>query len=811
MQAIRVERQIGGRTLSIETGSYAKLADGAVTVQYADTVVFGAVVRANPREGIDFFPLQVDYRERRAAAGKFPGGFMKREGRPTTKEILTARLIDRPLRPLFPKGFMDEVQIHLNVLAADQQNDPDVLAGIAASAAITISDIPFTHPTAHIRVGRVNGELVLNPTTEQLEYSDLDLVVAGTKHYVNMIEVGSREVKEDDMADAIEFGHNAVVEIVGMIEELHKKAGREKVGEVKHPDPGFVDAIRARVTDKIREVKGKPGKHDRSDAIKVVLADLLAEMAPPVTDPNASYQQVLATKEKQKQVRSVFVEVEEQVTREAILAGVRPDGRDYKTIRGITCEVGILPRVHGSAVFTRGETQAMCTVTLGTSSDEQLVDGLIEEYSQKFMLHYNFPSYSVGEVRPIRGPGRREIGHGALAERSLVAVLPGVDQFPYTVRIISDILESNGSSSMASSCGGCLALMDAGVPITRPVAGISIGLVKEGDKQALLTDIIGEEDHFGDMDFKVCGTTEGITAIQLDIKTEGIDHNTIRQTLHRAKEARLVILDKMAQTLDKPRPEISKWAPRLLTVRIDPQKIGKLIGPGGKTIKAIQEETGAQIDIEDDGTVYISAVDGAAAEKCRDIVEAMTAEVKVGKIYTGRVVSIKDFGAFVEIAPETDGLVHVSELSNNYVDRVTDVVNVGDEVQVKVILIDDQGRIKLSRKAAMQELGLEEPAPVGAGGGGDGGEERHEGSQHRPDDRGPHGGGDRGDRGPRGGGDRGDRGPRGGGGGDRGPRGGGDRGPRGGGDRGPRSGGGGGGGGDRGPRSGGGGEDRGNR
>jgi polyribonucleotide nucleotidyltransferase len=751
MQAIRVERQIGGRTLSIETGTLAKLADGAVTVQYGDTVVFGAVVRANPREGIDFFPLQVDYRERRAAAGKFPGGFMKREGRPTTKEILTARLIDRPLRPLFPKGFMDEVQIHLNVLAADQQNDPDVMAGIAASAAVTISDIPFLHPTAHVRVGRINGDLVLNPTTEQLEYSDLDVVVAGTKHFVNMIEVGSREVKEDDVADAIEFGHKAVVEIVGAIEELQKKVGREKVGNIKQPDEAFVNDIKKRVTDKIREVKGKAGKSDRSDAVKQILNDLIAEMAPNVTDANASYQTILASRDKQKQIRNVFSEVEEHVTRQAILAGVRPDGRDFTTIRPITCQVGVLPRVHGSAIFSRGETQALCTVTLGTSSDEQLVDGLNEEYNQKFMLHYYFPSYSVGEVRPIRGPGRREIGHGALAERSLVAVLPGVEQFPYTVRIISDILESNGSSSMASSCGGCLALMDAGVPITRPVAGISVGLVTDGDKHVLLTDIIGEEDHFGDMDFKVCGTSEGITAIQLDIKTEGITHEIIRQTLHRAKEARLVILAKMAQTLPESRKEISKWAPRLLTVKIDPQKIGKLIGPGGKTIKAIQEETGAQIDIEDDGTVFISAVDGAAAEKCRDIVEAMTAEVKVGKIYTGRIVSIKDFGAFVEIAPETDGLCHVSELSSHYVERVTDVVNMGDEVQVKVILIDDQGRIKLSRKAAMQELGIEEPEPVGSPAGG---QQRDGGGSG---DRGPRGGGDR-DRGPRGGGGRG--GPR---------------------------------------------------
>jgi polyribonucleotide nucleotidyltransferase len=765
MQAIQIERQIGGRSLVIATGTYAKLADGSVTVRYADTVVFGAVVRANPREGIDFFPLQVDYRERRAAAGKFPGGFMKREGRPTTKEILTARLIDRPLRPLFPKGFMDEVQIHLNVLAFDGENDPDIFSGIAASAAIAISDIPFLTPTAHVRVGRINGQFVLNPTVEQIEYSDMDVVVAGTKHYVNMIEVGSHEVAEDTVADAIKFGHDAVVEIVGMIEELQKKAGRAKVGEIKRPDPGFVDAIRARVTDKIREVKGKAGKSDRADSVKQILADLLAEMAPPVTDPNASYGAIVATKEKQKQIRQVFVEVEEQVTREAILAGVRPDGRDFVTIRPLSCEVGILPRVHGSAVFTRGETQAMCTVTLGTSSDEQMVDGLIEEYSQKFMLHYNFPSYSVGEVRPIRGPGRREIGHGALAERSLIAVLPGVDKFPYTVRIISDILESNGSSSMASSCGGCLALMDAGVPITKPVAGISIGLVKEGDRTALLTDIIGEEDHFGDMDFKVCGTRDGITAIQLDIKTEGIDHKIIRDTLHRAKEARLVILEKMAQTLDKPRPEISHWAPRLLTVKIDPEKIGKLIGPGGKNIKKLQEETGTHIDIEDDGTVYIASTDAAGAEKARDIVEAMTAEVKVGKIYTGRVVSIKDFGAFVEIAPDTDGLCHVSELSDKYVERVTDYVNVGDEVKVKVILVDDQGRIKLSRKAAMKELGETDPEPVGAPAGEGHPDDRGEGGGYgRGGDRGGHGGPDRGgDRGPR-------RDSRGGGGGRGGPR-----------------------------------------
>ncbi len=784
MQAIRVERQIGGRTLAIETGTLAKLADGSVTVQYADTVVLGAVVRADPREGIDFFPLQVDYRERRAAAGKFPGGFMKREGRPTTKEILTARLIDRPLRPLFPKGFMDEVQIHLNVLAADQQNDPDMLAGIAASASLAISDIPLIAPIAHVRVGRVDGQLLLNPTQEQLEFSDFDLIVSGTKHFVNMIELGGREVVEDDVADAIEFGHKAVVEIVGMIEELQRKVPKEKVGDVRGQEPALIEQVRAKVMDRIREVKGRPGKGDRAEAVKQILNETILEMAPPVTDPNASYSMITTARDKARHIRAIFSELEEEVTRQAILSGVRPDGRSYTDIRPITSQVGVLPRVHGSAIFSRGETQAMCSVTLGTSSDEQLVDGLIEEYNQKFMLHYYFPSYSVGEVRPIRGPGRREIGHGALAERSLMAVLPAVEQFPYTVRIISDILESNGSSSMASTCGGCLALMDAGVPITKPVAGISVGLVKEGDKSVLLTDILGEEDHFGDMDFKVCGTRDGITAIQLDIKIEGLDYGIIRQSLHRAKDARLVILQRMAETLAEPRKEISKWAPRLLTIKIDPQKIGKIIGPGGKNIKALQESTGAQVDIEDDGTVYISAVDGAAAEKCRDIIEAMTAEVKVGKIYQGRVVSIKEFGAFVEIAPETDGLVHVSELSDRYVQNVTDFINIGDEVRVKVILIDDQGRIKLSRKAAMKEEGNSDPEPVGAAAGGGEGEEQGEyregGGQREGGHRGGGGGGYRGEGG--------------------GSRGGGDRGGRGGGDRGRGGGGGGQRGGDRGPR-----------
>lgn len=756
MQQVQVSREIAGRTLTLSTGSFAKLSHGSVVIQYGDTSVFGAVVRANPREGIDFFPLQVEYKERRAAAGKFPGGFMKREGRPTTKEILTCRLIDRPLRPLFPKGFIDEVQIQLNVMSFDGENDPDVLAGICASACVAISDIPFITPTAHVRVGLIDGKFILFPTVEETEQSDLDLVVAGTKHYVNMIEVGGNEVAEDIVADAIKFGHDAVIQIVALVEELQAKAGKPKVGDVKAPDPGLIDAVRARVEDKLRDAKGKPGKKDRNEAVKKILDELIAELAPPVTDINAGFLAIMQQREQAKKIRNIFAEVEENVVRDMILKGTRPDGRGFDDIRPISCSVDVLPRVHGSAVFTRGETQSMCTITLGTSGDEQLVDGLIDEYSQKFMLHYNFPNFSVGEVRPIRGPSRREIGHGALAERSLIAVLPDVESFPYTVRIISDILESNGSSSMASSCCGCLALMDAGVPIRRMVAGISVGLVQEGDKYELLTDILGEEDHFGDMDFKVCGTTEGITAIQLDIKIEGLTHDIIRKTLHRAKAARLRILDNMKTALAEPRPQISQWAPRLLTVKIDPEKIGKLIGPGGKNIKALQERTGTKIDIEDDGTVFIASTDAAGAEQCRDIVEAMTASVQIGRIYTGEVVSIKEFGAFVEIAPDTDGLCHVSELSDGYVQRVEDVVKMGDQVKVKVLLVDDQGRIKLSRKAALKELGETDnlpPAPEGAerphGGGGDRGPRRDGGGGDRGGRRGGGGGGGRGRGGPR--------------------------------------------------------------
>ena len=757
MQKFSVSKEIAGRTLTIESGTIARQAAGSVTVQYGETVVLGAVARANPREGLDFFPLQVEYRERRAAAGKFPGGFLKREGRPSNKEILTMRMVDRPLRPLFPSAFIDEVQIHLSVLAFDGENDPDMLAGIAASAAIALSDIPFETPTAHVRVGTEGDDAtpVLMPTVEQMDDSDIDLVLAGTKNYVNMIEVGAFEVPEDEVADLIEFGHKAIKDICAMIAELAEKAGApEKVWDTKPSlDQELYETIRNKAEPLIREAKGEPGKQDRGDKIKDIRKQIVDELAPELGE-DAPYTKTMAQKAKAKEISGLFKLIEKHVTRQLIIEGTRPDGRGLDDIREITCEAGILPRVHGSALFTRGETQSLCTVVLGTSGDEQLVDGLTAEYGQKFMLHYNFPPYSVGEVRPIRGVSRRELGHGALAERALIAVLPEVDEFPYTVQVISDITESNGSSSMASACCGSLSLMDAGVPITTAVAGISCGLIKEGEGDAakyhLLTDILGEEDGMGDMDFKVCGTDEGVTAIQLDIKIEGLPMSVIRETLTRCREARMKILDVMNAAVDEPREHISTHAPKLLTLKIDPEKIGKLIGPSGKTIRKIQEDFQVKIDVEDDGTVFIASTPPGDAEKARGVIEAMTQQVQVGRIYKGEVVSIKDFGCFVEIAPETDGLCHVSELSNNYVQRVTDYVKVGDEVDVKVILIDEQGRIKLSRKAAMAELGQED-APVEGSAGTEGGEgEQPEGSGGGRPRR--SGGGGRGRGGPRSGG-----------------------------------------------------------
>ena len=692
----KVEREIGSETLSIETGKLARQAHGAALVRYGDTVLLGTALTGPPREGADFFPLQVDYRERMCAAGKFPGGFFKREGRPTQKEILTMRMIDRPIRPLFPKSYKDELQIQLFVLSADDQIDPDVIGMVAANAALCIAPTPFQGPVAGVRVGRVDGEFIINPTRSQMEYSDIDLVVAGTPAAVNMIEVGSRELSEKDIADAIKFGHkNGVVPICEMLAELKHHAGKECTWEEPEPKAALIEDIRKRVWDGLLEAKKIPGKQERYAAVGEVYEKTIADLCP----EGAEGLDFTAG-----EVKSIIRDLEREVVRTRILNdGVRPDGRGLEDIRDISCEVGFLPRVHGSSVFQRGETQAMVTTTLGTASDEQIIDDLVEEYSKKFLLHYYFPPFSVGEVRRIGAPGRREIGHGALAERSLEAVLPAPDDFSYTIRLVSDILESNGSSSMATVCGGTLALMDAGVPIKAPVAGISIGLVEEGGKAVLFPDILGEEDAFGDMDFKVAGTRDGITGIQLDIKAEGLKFDLLEQALQIAKKARFHLLDIMEGVIAKPREEISQYAPRLLMIKINPEKIGKLIGPGGKSVRAIQANTGAQIDIEDDGTVFISCTDAAKAQAAYELVQRMTEDIQVGKIYTGKVASIKDFGAFIEIQEGQDGLCHISELDDAYVRSVADVVNIGDEVKVKVIAVDDQGRVKLSRKAAIQE------------------------------------------------------------------------------------------------------------
>ena len=692
----KVERQIGAENLVIETGKLARQAHGCALARYGETVVLGTVLTGPPREGIDFFPLQVDYREKMCAAGRFPGGFFKREGRPTGKEILTMRMIDRPIRPLFPKGFTDEVQIQLFVLSADRENDPDVIAMAAAGAALAVSPLPFQGPVATVRVGRVDGDFVINPTRSQMEYSDIDLVVAGTTQAVNMIEIGCRELSEQVVADAIKFGHqHGVIPICEVLNELKHHAGKEVTWEAPEVDTAFFDDVRKRSWDRLIEAKKIVGKQDRYAAVREVYAEVVAHFCPADAEKPAH---------QPDEVKEAVRQVEKAVVRHRILKdGVRPDGRGLKDIREITGEVGWLPRVHGSSLFNRGETQAMVTTTLGTASDEQIIDDLIDEYSKKFLLHYNFPPFCVGEVRRIGPPGRREIGHGALAERSLEAVLPSPDDFPYTIRLVSDILESNGSSSMATVCGGTLALMDAGVPITAPVAGISIGMVEEDGKAVLFPDILGEEDAFGDMDFKVAGTREGITGVQLDIKAEGLKFDLMDQALEIAKKARFHILDEMAKVIDKPRPEISKYAPRLLMLKINPDKIGKLIGPGGRSIRAIQENTGAQIDVEDDGTVFVSCVDAAKAQRAFEAVQAITEDIKVGAIYEGKVASIKDFGAFIEIQEGQDGLCHISELDDGYVRSVGDVVKVGDVVRVKVIQVDDQGRVKLSRKAAMIE------------------------------------------------------------------------------------------------------------
>ena len=703
---VQVSAEYAGRTLSITTGEIAKQASGCVLIQYGETVVLVAAQTGGVKPGQDFFPLTVDYRERLAAAGKFPGGFLKREGRPSTREILTARLTDRPIRPLFPEGYVNEVQVMSNVMAFDNENDPDVLSIIGASAALSISDAPFDGPIAAVRVGLIDGKLILFPTMAEVAKSSLDLVVAGSKDSILMIEGFADQLPEEEMADALMFGHRAIQEICKLQNELVAKAGKKPVTFTPAPTNPWLATVKNEWAEKIKLARQSSKKQERSAATKAVKEELVARYYP-------EGKTTLEDGRTVEQLKAAFADVDHHVCRELTLEGKRLDGRSTTELRNIDCQVSVLPRVHGSALFTRGETQSLATVVLGTVRDQQKVDGLIEEYGKAFMLDYNFPSYSVGETRPIRGPGRREIGHGMLAERSVQWVLPKAEKFPYTIRVISDITESNGSSAMASVCSATLSLMDAGVPINQPVAGISVGLIKEGSRYTLLTDIMGDEDHFGDMDFKIAGSGRGITGIQLDLKISGINEEIIRKTLEQAKTARMEILKRILTAIRRPRGDISPYSPRIVSTKIDPEKIGMVIGPGGKNIRAIQEQTGTQIDIVDDGTVTIA---GPAKSNCDEAlarVEAITEDIKVGRIYLGTVSSIKDFGAFIEIAPGKDGLCHISELADGFVKSVTDVCKVGDKLEVKVIAVDDQNRVKLSRKAVLAEKAQSSKPPEG--------------------------------------------------------------------------------------------------
>jgi len=697
----RINPLIGDKPLIIETGKLAKQADGAVLVQYGETAVLvTAVASAEPREDVDFFPLTVDYREKAAAAGKFPGGYFKREGRPTEKEILTARMVDRPCRPLFPKGFYNETQIISILLSADGSNDPDVLVINGASAALTLSDIPWHGPIGAVRVGRVHGAFVVNPTHEQREQSDLDLVYAGTATELVMIEGSAKEISEADMMSAMEFAHGEVQKIIAAIQDLAAKAGKPKrTPPLRWLRPEVLAAAQQLAANEILDAIRTPGKLERQakvSALKQKVADALKVPFPDVTN---------------FEINEAFYRIESEAIRTSILRDQkRPDGRGPRELRPVVCEVGVLPRPHGSGLFQRGETQALVMVTLGAKADVQEMDAWTGGQTEKrFMLHYNFPPFSVGETGRTGAPGRREIGHGALAERSLAAVIPPEADFPYTIRLTSEILESNGSSSMATVCGGTLALMDAGVPIKAAVAGISIGLITdENTGQAVtLTDIIGAEDHYGDMDFKVAGTAKGITGFQTDLKLRGLSFELTRRAFEQAREARLILLEKMAAAIKEPRRELSKYAPRITTIKINPEKIGALIGPQGKIIKQIVDATGCQIDIDDDGSVHIFSTSGEACQMAIDQIRSITAEAEVGKIYRGKVVGIKEFGAFVEILPDKDGLLHISEIADYRVKRVEDVLKVGDEVWVKVLEIDDRGKVRLSRKAALAEKDAE--------------------------------------------------------------------------------------------------------
>jgi polyribonucleotide nucleotidyltransferase len=684
---------LGASTLTIEYGKMAKQADGSAYVRFADTVVLATACTTDPREGIDFFPLTVDYREYNYAAGKIPGGFFKREGRPTEKEILTSRMIDRPIRPMFPEGFNDETQVIAMVLSADSDNNPDVLGLVAGAAALYLSEIPFYTPLAAVRVGLVEGRLVTNPTYAEVKSSLLNLMVAGSEDAIVMVEAGAREVSEETVLEAIQHGHNEIRKIIAAEKELFARLGIKK-REVTPPvrDEALCQEVKQKAEAQLHEAM------DTSKYIKQESHRKIAELRKSLVE---SYPE--EDEEKRCHVAHYFDALEERLFRDdVLLQRQREDKRAFDQVRQITCEVGLLPRTHGSALFTRGETQALVTATLGTGEDQQRLDVLEGESYKSFMLHYNFPPFSVGEVKMLRGPGRREIGHGALAERALASILPEEQTFPYTIRVVSDILESNGSSSMATVCGGCLALMDAGVPIKAPVAGIAMGLVKEGDKYAILTDIAGAEDHYGDMDFKVAGTKDGITALQMDIKITGVTPQIMAEALQQAKAGRLHVLGKMLETLPEARTAISAYAPHIYTLQINRQKIGELIGPGGKVIRGIVEQTGAKIDVEDDGRVNVAAVDESAANKALKMIRDLMAEAELGKTYLGKVVRLVDFGAFVEIFPGTDGLLHISEIAEHRIREVRDELKEGDQLLVKVISIDGN-KIRLSRKAVLRD------------------------------------------------------------------------------------------------------------
>ena len=689
MQNNTLKFKFGRNDLILETGKIAKQANGSVTISYGGTVVLiTACMSAEVKEGRDFFPLTVEYQEKTYAAGRIPGGFFKKEGRPSESEILTARLIDRPIRPLFPEGFLNDVQVMAMVLSSDGENDPDVLAVNGASAALCISDIPFNGPLACCRVARANNELIINPTYVEWESSDLEVVIAANKKGIVMLESKAKEVSESEYLEAVKFGHEHLKELIHMQEEFAKKYGKSKAKiEFKKIDPALGDKIAALVGSRLDKVYKLGTKEEREEAMYLLAKELEEQLVP---------EGFLA-----EDVKMALTEIEKnQVRKKIVTENIRVDGRALKEIRPITCEVSFLPRTHGSALFTRGQTQSLAITTLGTGEDEQKIEALEGEKTKSFMLHYSFPPFSVGETGPVRGPGRREIGHGALAEKALLAVIPSKEKFPYTVRVVSEILESNGSSSMATVCASSLSLMDAGVPIKDTVAGIALGLIKEGDKALILTDIAGLEDHFGDMDFKVAGTKKGVTAVQLDLKIDGIGLSLLEKCLAQANEGRLFILDKMSTALSAPREQLSAYAPRIDVIKINTEKIGELIGPGGKNIKAIIAATGASVDIEDDGTVLVGSTDAAKSEAAIKMIRAITDDVEVGRIYIAKVKRIMAFGAFCEIAPRKEGLVHVSELSDKFVKSVEEVVKIGDEIKVKVIGIDELGRINLSKKQA---------------------------------------------------------------------------------------------------------------